>query len=71
MARRTMARTSAQRHNAAMAISSTSSTPTSAQGERAFFIFLTLVFVGAYALAIATTPALHEPLLLRYTSRCA
>jgi len=47
-----------------MAISSTSSTPTGAQGERAFFVFLTLVFVGAYALAIATTPALHEPLRL-------
>jgi NarL family two-component system sensor histidine kinase YdfH len=47
-----------------MAISSTSPKPSGTQGDRAFFIFLTLVFVGAYALAIATTPALNEPLRL-------
>ncbi|MBL8095052.1 MAG: sensor histidine kinase [Anaerolineales bacterium] len=47
-----------------MATSSTSSTPPSAQGERAFFVFLTLVFVGAYALAVVTKPDLRTPLRL-------
>lgn len=61
---RTMARSPARRHNPVMATSSTFPKASSAQGERAFFIFLTLVFVGAYALAIATTPALRAPLRL-------
>ncbi len=47
-----------------MATSSTSSTPPSARGERAFFVFLTLVFVGAYILAVATKPDLRTPLRL-------
>ncbi len=44
--------------------SSTASSSYKAPGERAFFLFLTLVLVGAYAFSVAVTPVLREPLRL-------
>lgn len=44
--------------------SSTASSSYKAPGERAFFLFLTLVLVGAYAFSVAVTPELRDPLRL-------
>jgi NarL family two-component system sensor histidine kinase YdfH len=41
--------------------STTASTSPAAPGERAFFIFLTLILVSTYAFAVAATPQLLEP----------
>ena len=44
--------------------SSTTSSSYKAPGERAFFLFLTLVLVGTYAFSVAVTPELRDPLRL-------
>lgn len=44
--------------------SSTASSSFKAPGERAFFLFLTLVLVGTYAFSVAVTPDLRDPLRL-------